>query len=487
MRDDLAHIVVRQSETRGARTISVEQQERDCRKLVADLGLIVHGVSVDRSTSAFHIPPLQRKGLREALAPEVAAEYGTLIYYQQSRLCRHLFPDFADMIAWAKANKMRLRSVTEQGDPLTPEGQLSAVVISWKDEAESQAKSDKMRDVQRDLHADGRWTGGRPPYGKRAVCRCHELETCPDLKDCTGWELRIHDAHQQILTLVAKNVTAGRSVNAVIANLNGAGILSTDGKAWSAHTMRKILRSTKAIDVIGPALWSEVQAAIGKPSAGNVGTRTATENPLLDLIWCGRCADAGRDRGKVYRWHRRSQDRYYGRCRNELKRAEQRDPCDMPMIPFELLEQAAEADLLDEHGDDLIEVKVTDDAVSAAQLRVEEINGELVRIAADRAATKITRAEARERQAELEDELDELENPASEVAASAGWRDTGETVRERWGRLNPAGRRLWLIRIGTTWTVYRDTRDDGAGRWRVESSWQIADDPARRERVVRAV
>jgi DNA invertase Pin-like site-specific DNA recombinase len=484
MREDFAHIVVRQSVTKGQATISAEQQERDCRERARDLTLTVHGVSVDRSTSAFKIPPLERRHLREGL--DQSAEYGTLIYYQSSRLCRRV-DDFMAMRRWAKDHDVRLVSVTEAGDPLTHEGLLSTFVVAWKDEAESQAKSDKMRDVQRDLHAGGRWTGGRPPYGMRAICRCHSLGTCPDLKQCTGWELCLHEARQQTLAAAAESVKAGRSVNSVIADLNAAQIPSADGKPWSSHTMRKILRSPKAIDVIGPALWAEVQAVIGQPAPGSHGTRTATDNPLLDLVWCGRCADAGRPKGKVYRWHRASQDRYYGRCRNELKRAEQRDACDMPMVPFEVLEQAAEADLLGEHGGDLIETRITDDAGAAAQIRAEQINGELVTLAADRAAGRITRAEHRERSAGLEDELDELEQPGSEVREGSAWRATGETVAERWGRLSPAERRLWLIRIGTTWTVYRDTRDDGAGRWRVQSSWQPADDPARRERVVRAV
>jgi DNA invertase Pin-like site-specific DNA recombinase len=484
MREDFAHIVVRQSVTKGQATISVEQQEAYCRDYVTNvLRLMVHGVSVDRSTSAFKIPPLERKHLREGL--DQCAEYGTLIYYQSSRLCRRV-DDFMDMRKWAKANDVRLRSVTETGDPLTHEGLLSTFVIAWKDEADSQGKSEKMISVHRDLHADGRWTGGRPAYGLRAVCRCHELETCPDLKHCTGWELRIHDGRQKILAEAARRVAAGKSVNAVISDMNAAEILSTDGKPWSSHALRKILRSPKAIDVIGPALWAEVQAVIGKPAAGNHGTRTATDNPLLDLVWCGRCLDAGRAKGKVYRWHRASQDRFYGRCRNELKRAEQHEACDMPMIPFTLLEQAAEADLLDEHGGDLIEIKITDDAGAAAQIRMEQINGELVSLAADRAAGRITRAEHRERSADLEDELDALEQPGSDEREDSAWRATGETVRQNWGRLSPAERRLWLIRIGTTWTVYRDTRAAGAARWRVQSSWQPADDPARRERVVRA-
>ena len=166
-----------------------------------------------------------------------------------------------------------------QENPPEASGQLSAVVIAWKDDNESQAKSDKMKSVQRDLHAAGRWTGGRVPFGKRAICLCHGLEICPDLKNCQGWELDTHEANARLLRDVAPKVIAGKSVNAVTADLNSAEIPSADGKAWSSHTLRKILRNPASAYVIGAGAWSDVQAALGhSPTSGNRGTRTATDN-----------------------------------------------------------------------------------------------------------------------------------------------------------------------------------------------------------------
>jgi len=67
-----------------------------------------------------------------------------------------------------------------------------------------------MRDVQRMLRADGRWTGGRVPFGKRAVCRCHELATRPDTRNCQGWELRLHESNAALLRDAARRVVQGR-------------------------------------------------------------------------------------------------------------------------------------------------------------------------------------------------------------------------------------------------------------------------------------
>ena len=480
-RDGSAWVMIRQSLTRGQATISLPQQEADCRAKAAALGLRVAGVSTDPSTSAFKIPPMQRKGLREGL--DRAAEYGTLIYYQQSRLCRRLFPDFAGMIEWAKANNVRLVSATEAGDPLEASGQLSAVVIAWKDDNESQAKSDKMKSVQRDLHAAGRWTGGRVPFGKRAICLCHGREICPDLKNCQGWELDTHEANAGLLRDVAPKVIAGKSVNAVTADLNSAEIPSADGKAWSSHTLRKILRNPASAYVIGAGAWSDVQAALGhSPTSGNRGTRTATDNALLDIIWCGDCADAKRENGKLYRWHRARTGTYHARCRNELKRADLREPCGFPMAPYDFLEALIGHDILKDHGDDLIQERVTSGAAGLAAMRRDAIDGELISLAAQRRT--MTREDFHAKQDALERELDALDATAAADDGPA-WLDTGETVAERWYRLSPADRRLWLLRIGTTFTVYR-TRADGTQGWRIEPSWYPDDETERRERIVRA-
>jgi hypothetical protein len=121
------------------------------------------------------------------------------------------------------------------------------------------------------------------------------------------------------------------------------------------------------------------------------------------------------------------------------------------------------------------------------KLRAEEIDRELIGLAADFAAKRINRDELTSRQTVLLDEADTLEADDSEPQ----WQPTGETVGQRWQRLSNAERRLWLLRIGTTYTVTREHAIiDGKKmkRFVITSNWPPVADmtTGRRERVVRA-
>jgi hypothetical protein len=64
------------------------------------------------------------------LAREAALDY--LIHWRQDRFVRRLFPDFADMIAWASRHNVRLVSATEQpGDPTVYVEQMVPVLRAW--------------------------------------------------------------------------------------------------------------------------------------------------------------------------------------------------------------------------------------------------------------------------------------------------------------------------------------------------------------------
>ena len=152
------------------------------------------------------------------------------------------------------------------------------------------------------------------------------------------------------------------------------------------------------------------------------------------------------------------------------------------MAPYDFLEALIGHDILKDHGDDLIQERVTSGAAGLAAMRRDAIDGELISLAAQRRT--MTREDFHAKQDALERELDALDATAAADDGPA-WLDTGETVAERWYRLSPADRRLWLLRIGTTFTVYR-TRADGTQGWRIEPSWYPDDETERRERIVRA-
>jgi site-specific DNA recombinase len=472
--------IIRLSKSADPASTSVERQTEIIENYCESQGIELVDLAIDRAVSAFHVPPEKRKQIKAWL--DRVDEYDCVVYWRQDRLVRRV-RDFMGMVYWCQQKDKKLYSATEGlGDVTQHAGMLLGFITAWQAEGESLNTSARVKDSMAKLRKEGRWGGGRPHYGFRAICMCHEQPKCPMGKgEATGWKL-VPDEKGTAITVreAARRVIAGESVNAVTADFNRRDVLSADGKLWKALTLRRILRHPHLMQgVLTAHEWNQLQAALNARRR-NQYVRTLDRDAItLDLVFCERCG------AKVYRWHDKKYNRTYGRCRNELKRAEAVRPCHLPHVPYEILQEAVSKDV-EAHGDDFIETRVTD---ATRRLRAEEIERELIELAAELAARRLDRAEFTSCQNALLDERDALE--AADTAPPQ-WQPARETVRQRWERLSDAERRLWLLRIGTTYTVDRETSEDGkTRRWVVKSSWREVDGPdwdsaEYRERIVRA-
>jgi site-specific DNA recombinase len=465
--------IIRLSKSADPASTSLTRQREIIENYVESEGMILVGVAEDPATSAFKIPPERRKNIKAWL--DRSDEYDCLVYWRQDRLVRRTV-DFVGMVAWCKEHGKKLYSVTERvGDVTEHAGFLIGIINAWQAEGESLNTSARVRSAQDRLRKEGRWPGGRLPYGFRSICVCHELARCPNGKDeADGWKL-VPDEKGTAITVreSARRVIAGESVNAVTADYNRRGVLSAEGKLWKALTLRRILRKPILMQgILTTAEWSQLQNALDERRRAQYVRTLGRDSLTLDLMFCGKC------RAKIYRWHNKDTGKTYGRCRNELKRSEVAQPCNMPPIPYEMLREAVVADIL-MHKDDLIETRMTD---VTRRLRVEEIESELIELATELAARRIDRGEFTARQKKLLDERDALETADD----SPEWRKTGETVGEHWERLSDAQRRLWLLRIGAIWLVHCEISEDGKSRRWIVRQWAQAENEAdRRERIVR--
>jgi hypothetical protein len=143
------------------------------------------------------------------------------------------------------------------------------------------------------------------------------------------------------------------------------------------------------------------------------------------------------------------------------------------MVPYVILEECITADVM-AHADCAIEIRANAERIKT---RLDSIGRELIHLSEKLAARSVRRDEYLREQGELLAEQDRLEDSLSTVQ----WVPTGETVGERWARLSPAERRIWLLKVGVRWRVDVDDGPDGR-QWRVVGSWS-PDDPAYRERV----
>jgi Recombinase zinc beta ribbon domain/Recombinase len=354
-------------------------------------------------------------------------------------------------------------------------------IKAWQSEGESESTSARVKSSRVKLDEQGRYPGGRKLYGFRSICGCHSKPRCPDKEAVTpfpGYRL-VPDTTgtARVVTEAAHRIIAGESANSIASDFNRRGIKSTDGTLWKSTVLRRLLRNRGLMNgILTPAEFGQVQLALDERGLNRTVRTTGHDSPLLDIVFCGRCG------AKVYRWTRKTDGGVYGRCRNEKHRYETSTPCDLPMVPYDMLVNAVWQDVTREHGNDIIETRVTD---ATRQLRTDEIDRSLIRLAGELADKRVTRSEFTTRQTALLDERDMLESAESEPR----WEPTGETVSQHWDRLSDAERRLWLLRIGTTYEVDRKTRiHDGKtqARWEVMSAWREFGDSGYRERVVKA-
>lgn len=466
--------IIRLSKSPDPASTSVARQRDIIEHFTEQQGIDLIGWAEDTATSAFSTPPEKRKQIKEWLdRPE---DYDCLVYWRQDRLVRRA-RDFMGIVFWCQQQNKKLYSATEGlGDVTQHAGLLIGFITAWQSEGESLNTSIRVKDSIQRLAQEGRWRGGRLLYGFRSICICHGLAKCPEGKDCRGWKLTPdEEGGAIILRETARRVIAGESVNAVTADLNRRGVPSADDKLWKALTLRRMLRKPALMDgILTVAEWNQLQSALNERRRNKYVRTLDLDAVTLDLMFCARCG------AKIYRWHDQRNGKAYGRCRNELKRSETAKPCRMPRVPYELLKDFVTKDI-QAHADDLIETRITD---ATRRLRAEEIERELIELAADLAARRVDRAEFTARQTVLLDERDALET-AENIQQ---WQRTGETVGERWERLGKAERRLWLLRIGTTYIVDRE-EESGRARWHITSSWRKVGDVAEsdhRERIVRA-
>ena len=456
--------IIRLSKSPDEASTSIDRQTEIIERYAAEHGMELVGVAIDKAVSAFRIPPEKRPAIGAWLArPD---DFDVILFWQQSRLVRRT-TDLMGMLAWAREHGKKLVSCTEStGDITEHAGELLAYLRAWQDQGESESISTRVKASRARLAQEQRWPGGRVSYGTKAVSRM----------DGPGFKLVPDEgATADVVREAVQRVIGGESPNAVISDFNRRGIRSADGGRWSAAALRSILRNRSLMAVISPEDWVRLQETL---SARTISHPPSTSsNPLLGLVFCGRCGD------RIYRWHSKRDGRFYGRCRSELKRSEVTTPCTMRMIPYAILLEAAELELSD-HADLMIERRVVN-AGGVSKLRADDISRELMDLPVQLAAKSISRQEFTTRQAALLDEQDKLEQQdVSRTPGQAQWVSTGETVEQLWDRSGPDERRAWLQRIGMNWSVSREEGPD-SWRWSIRGAWQAFESEGYLERVRR--
>src|SRR5690606_26905722 len=174
---------------------SVERQRELITQWARDNGHEVVGfaedVDVSRSVDPFNTP-----ALGPWLTPERSDEWDIVACWKLDRIATGSIY-LNKVMAWCAEHEKSLVSVTENFDLGTWVGRLIANVIAGVAEGELEAIRERTRASRKKLVTVGRWTGGRPTYGYRAV----EL-------DGGGWTLEPDPESSAILHRIIDRVLA---------------------------------------------------------------------------------------------------------------------------------------------------------------------------------------------------------------------------------------------------------------------------------------
>ena len=259
-----AVIYARLSEDRKGAGLAVDRQERDCRDLAARLGwriadgvgwTVQHapkggrprtdGVYDDNDLSAYSGKP--RPSYRMLLDDLEAGRADTVICWHTDRL--HRTPvELEGYITVCEPRNIPTQTV--KAGPLdlsTPSGRMVARLLGATARYEVEHMIERKQREREQAAADGRWAGGRRPYGYATD------------------GVTVIEAEAAVVRWASEQVLAGRSLRSIAKELNARGERTSTGGPWRQDTIRDVLLRPRNAglmqhrgEVGGRAGWQEL-------------------------------------------------------------------------------------------------------------------------------------------------------------------------------------------------------------------------------------
>lgn len=217
---------------------SLREQETECRALAARLGLNVVEIYEEREgTGASTRSRKRRPQWERALADlDDGARFRTVIVWALDRADRRGADTLAALLTKHAATGRRILGV--DGTDTSDERQRLATIIRGeiaREEAENTAK--RVARTKRTRRAEGRWLGGRPPFGLRL-----QTVEVDGVVRSTG-KVEPDPATAPTARRIAEEVLAGRSLWSIARDLNAEEVPSPRGNGWRVGTLSQLLRA----------------------------------------------------------------------------------------------------------------------------------------------------------------------------------------------------------------------------------------------------
>jgi site-specific DNA recombinase len=242
-----AAIYCRISSDRDGEALGVERQEKDCRELAERLGWEVAAVFVDNDISASTRSKKPRPQYGDMIRRAQRREFGAVLAYSNSRLTRRP-RELEDLIDLHDQHGVKIHTAVSGNDDLsTADGRMVARIKANVDAAEAERTAERVVRAKAQAAEQGKYRGGRRPFGYNSD------------------GVTINKKEAEFLRYAAKSLLAGRSLNAVVRDLNEKGSQTSTKKPWDTHTLRPVLLRARNAGLIqrGP-VWHREPDIIGK-------------------------------------------------------------------------------------------------------------------------------------------------------------------------------------------------------------------------------
>lgn len=265
------------------KSLGVQRQLEDCRKLAADRGWEIGREYVDNDVSAYS--GKVRRGY-EAMCSDLAdGVRDAVIVYNLDRLHRRP-AELEDFVALCEAAGVnQVATVTADIDLGNDDGLFMARIFAAFAAKESGRKSARMRRKYEQKAAQGLPHGPNRPFGYE-----------PD-------KMTIRESEAEVIRELVTRVIAGESLNSLTVWLNESGVNPVRGQRWASTAVRGIVSSPRIAglraykgEVVGDAAWEPIIAAAQRDqvlaalSARSWNRKRSPRKYLLSgLCRCGRC------------------------------------------------------------------------------------------------------------------------------------------------------------------------------------------------------
>jgi DNA invertase Pin-like site-specific DNA recombinase len=226
--------------------LGVKRQQKACEALCESKGWHVSAVFTDDDRSAYS--GKKRPAYLEMLERLASGEFDRLVAWHPDRFTRSTreLEDLIDAINNAKAQVATVQ--TGAYDLTTPSGRMNARLVGTVARYESEHKSERIKAKALELAERGVvGGGGTRPFG---------------FEDD---RITINKAEAKVVRQAARDIVNGRTLRAVVADLNDGGVTTPTGAPWRSNVLKRILTAPRIAgkrqhrgEVIGKAVWKPI-------------------------------------------------------------------------------------------------------------------------------------------------------------------------------------------------------------------------------------